>query len=123
MKLLLLPTLFTLFLLTSCNSNERMVKKFIKRINAREINSASKYLWPEDHASLYVFNQRFLADDKLTTFDIKEVNENGSTITATIDLLNAKEGLKAYLDSLGMLDGNKLSFTFTTRKTEEANYI
>ena len=123
MKLLLLPTLFSLFLLTSCNSNERMVKKFIKRINAREINSASKYLWPEDHASLYVFNERFLADDKLTTFDIKEVNENGSTITATIDLLNAKEGLKAYLDSLGMLDGNKLSFTFTTRKTEEANYI
>lgn len=123
MKLLLLPTLFTLFLLTSCNSNERMVKKFIKRINAREINSASKYLWPEDHASLYVFNQRFLADDKLTTFDFKEVNENGSTIIATIDLLNAKEGLKAYLDSLGMLNGNKLSLTFTTRKTEEANYI
>ena len=123
MKLLLFPTLITLFLLTSCNSNERMVKKFIKRINAREINSASKYLWPEDHASLYVFNQRFLADDKLTTFDIKDVNENGSKIIATIDLLNAKEGLKAYLDSLEMLNGNKLSLTFTTRKTEEANYI
>jgi hypothetical protein len=100
-----------------------MVKKFIKRINAREINSASKYLWPEDHASLYVFNERFLADDKLTTFDIKEVNENGTTITAKIDLLNAKEGLKAYFDSLGMLNGNTLNLTFSTRKTEEADYI
>mgnify|MGYP000282666979 CR=1 FL=1 len=123
MKLLLLPTVLTLFFLTSCNSNERMVKKFIKRINAREINSASKYLWPEDHASLYVFNERFLADDKLTTFDIKEVNENGTTITAKIDLLNAKEGLKAYFDSLGMLNGNTLNLTFSTRKTEEADYI
>ena len=123
MKLLLFPTLITLFLLTSCNSNERMVKKFIKRINAREINSASKYLWPEDHASLYVFNERFLADDKLTTFDIKEVNENGTTITAKIDLLNAKEGLKAYFDSLGILNGNTLNLTFSTRKTEEADYI
>jgi|688.fasta_scaffold171822_4 hypothetical protein len=123
MKLLLFPTLITLFLLTSCNSNERMVKKFIKRINAREINSASKYLWPEDHASLYVFNERFLADDKLTTFDIKEVNENGTTITAKIDLLNAKEGLKAYFDSLGILNGNTLNLTFSTRKTEETDYI
>jgi hypothetical protein len=100
-----------------------MVKKFIKRINAREINSASKYLWPEDHASLYVFNERFLANDKLTTFDIKEVIENGSSVTAKIDLLNAKDGLKAYFDSLGLLNGNTLSLTFTTRKTEEADYI
>ncbi len=123
MKILLLPTTLTLLLLTSCNSNERMVKKFIKRINAREINAASKYLWPEDHASLYVFNERFLADDKLTTFDIKEVNENGTTITATIDLLNTKEGLKAYFDSLGMLNGNTLNLTFSTRKTEETDYI
>lgn len=100
-----------------------MVKKFIKRINAREINSASKYLWPEDHPSLYVFNERFLANDKLTTFDIKEVIENGSSVTAKIDLLNAKDGLKAYFDSLGLLNGNTLSLTFTTRKTEEADYI
>lgn len=119
----LLTTLLAILLLTSCNSNERKVKKFIKRISAREINSASKYLWPEDHASLYVFNERFLANDKLTTFDIKEVTENGSSITAKIDLLNAKDGLKAYFDSLGMLNGNTLSLTFTTRKTEEADYI
>jgi hypothetical protein len=119
----LLTTLLAILLLTSCNSNERMVKKFIKRINAREINSASKYLWPEDHASLYVFNERFLANDKLTTFDIKEVSENGSSVTAKIDLLNAKDGLKAYFDSLGLLNGNTLSLTFTTRKTEEADYI
>ena len=86
MKLLLLPTVLTLFFLTSCNSNERMVKKFIKRINAREINSASKYLWPEDHASLYVFNERFLADDKLTTFDIKEVNEEKKKLKVIVKI-------------------------------------
>lgn len=116
-------TLLTILLLTSCNSNERMVKKFIKRINSREINSASKYLWPEDHASFFVFNERFLLNDKLTTFDIKEVIENGATITAKIDLLNAKDGLTAYFDSLGLLNGNTLTLSFTTRKTEETDYI
>jgi hypothetical protein len=118
-------TLFAAFILTSCNSHERRVKKFIKRINAREINSASKYLWPEDHASLYVFNERFLAHDNLTTFDIKEVvaDDNDEKITATIELLNAKEGLKAYFDSLGILKGNILTLSFTTRKTAETDFV
>jgi hypothetical protein len=118
-------TLLTTFLLTSCNSHERRVKKFIKRINAREINSASKYLWPEDHASLYVFNERFLAHDKLTTFEIKDViaDENNEKIITTIELLNAKEGLKSYFDSLGLLKENILTLTFTTRKTEESDFV
>jgi hypothetical protein len=125
MSKFLLTTLLTILVLTSCNSNERRVKKFIKRLNAREINSASKYIWPEDHASLYVFNERFLRKDELTTFDIKELksNENTETVTATIDLLNAKEGLKAYFDSLGLLNANKLTLTFTPRKTQDADYI
>lgn len=118
---------FTLMLLifSSCSSNERTVKKFIKRLNAREISSASKYLWPEDHAPLYVFNERFLANDKLTTFDIKEIttDQNNQTISASIELLNAKDDLKSYFDSLGLLNGNVVNLTFTTRKTEEANYI
>ena len=124
MKFLLTP-LLTLLLLTSCNSNERRVKKFIKRLNAREINSASKYLWPEDHASLYVFNERFLANDELTTFEIKELksDENTEVVTATIDLLNAKEGLKSYFKSLGLLNENKLTLTFIPRKTQDADYI
>lgn len=119
----ILTVIISFFILTSCNSNERMVKKFIKRINAREINSASKYLWPEDHASLYVFNQRFLQNDELTTFEIEEVTENNEVITAKINLLNAKDDLKNYFNSLGLLDGNRLHLTFNTRKTEESNYI
>lgn len=119
----ILSLLLILTILTSCNSNERMVKKFIKRINAREINSASKYLWPEDHASLYVFNQRFLQNDELTTFEIEEVSENNEVITAKINLLNAKDDLKNYFNSLGLLDGNRLNLTFKKRKTEESNYI
>lgn len=125
MSKFLVTSLLTLLLLSSCNSNERRVKKFIKRLNAREINSASKYLWPEDHASLFVFNERFLKNDELTTFDIKELesDENTEAVTATIDLLNAKEGLKAYFDSLGLLNENKLTLTFIPRKTQDANYI
>ena len=121
-----LITIVILFLLVcSCNSNERRVKKFIKRLNAREINSASKYVWPEDHASLFIFNERFLINDELTTFDILELksDENNEVVTATFELLNAKENLKAYFDSLGWLKENKLTLTFVPRKTQEADYV
>ncbi|MEN9969089.1 MAG: hypothetical protein RIR94_1283 [Bacteroidota bacterium] len=125
MSKLLFTSILALLLFTSCNGNERSVKKFIKRLNAREINSASKYLWPEDHAALYVFNERFLKNDELTTFDIIELksDENTEAVTATIELLNAKEGLKAYFDSLGLLNENKLTLTFIPRKTQETDYI
>ena len=121
-----LITIVILFILVcSCNSNERRVKKFIKRLNAREINSASKYVWPEDHASLFIFNERFLRNDELTTFDILELksDENNEVVTATFELLNAKENLKAYFDSLGWLKENKLTLTFVPRKTQEADYV
>lgn len=121
-----LITIVILFLLVcSCNSNERRVKKFIKRLNAREINSASKYVWPEDHASLFIFNERFLINDELTTFDILELksDENNEVVTATFELLNAKENLRAYFDSLGWLKENKLTLTFIPRKTQEADYV
>ncbi|MDR2041902.1 MAG: hypothetical protein LBP98_06235 [Tannerella sp.] len=44
----------------SCSNDGRLVKKFINRINAKEVNAASKYIYPADHASLYFFNEEVL---------------------------------------------------------------
>ena len=60
--------------LTSCDSNERNIKKTFNRLNSGETAAASKYVWPEDHKNLYTFEQRFLAQNKLTSIDIESIN-------------------------------------------------
>lgn len=47
--------LIVITLLSMCSSEERLVKKFIGRINAREYNSASAYIYPGDHPKLRMF--------------------------------------------------------------------
>jgi hypothetical protein len=41
----------------SCSNDGRLVKKFVKRINAKEVNAASKYIYPAD-PRMSVFFQR-----------------------------------------------------------------
>lgn len=119
-------TLFSLILcLFSCNSNERQIKKFFKRINANEINSASKYVWPEDHSRLFVLNRRFLAKSPLTNFEVIDIetDESKKTITANVKLLNAKPELLAYFDSLGVRNGDELKLNFAIKTANETDYI
>ena len=114
------------FLLFSCNSRERMVKKFFKRINANEINASSKYVWPEDYKKLYVFNKRFLEKNPLTNLEVVDLNENeeNNSVTAKINLLNAKQELVDYFDSLGFKNSNnEIVLDFEIRKANETEYI
>ena len=114
------------FLLFSCNSRERMVKKFFKRINANEINASSKYVWPEDYKKLYVFNKRFLEKNPLTNLEVVDLNENeeNNSVTAKINLLNAKQELVDYFDSLGFKNSNnEIVINFEIRKANEKEYI
>lgn len=124
MKFLLISLLS--LLLFSCNSRERMVKKFFKRVNANEVNAASKYVWPEDYNKLYVFNKRFLENNPLTNFEIIEVDENEdkNIVTAKIQLLNAKQELVNYFDSSGLVkSNNEYILNFEIRKANENEYI
>lgn len=51
----LLLLLFTLLFFTSCSNDGRMVEKFLSRINAREFNASSLYIYPGDHAKLRLY--------------------------------------------------------------------
>ncbi len=122
----LLFSFILLFLLFSCNSRERMVKKFFKRMNANEVNAASKYVWPEDYKKLYVFNKIFLEKSPLTNFEIVELDENEekNIVTAKIKLLNAKHELVNYFDSSGFeKTNNEYTLNFEIRKANESEYI
>lgn len=105
---------------TSCNGNERQVRKIFKRINAGEINSASKYVWPEDHAKLFVFHKRFLENNPLTTFEFikSETTEKGGKkqLIADFKVLNGSSKLLAYFDSLKILNKDIIQISFEEKK-------
>jgi hypothetical protein len=50
-----------------------LVKKFVKRVNAKEVGAASKYVYPADHASLYFFNEEVL--DKTPNLILKLIEK------------------------------------------------
>jgi hypothetical protein len=111
---------------SSCNGPERQVKKIFKRINAQEVSSASKYIWPEDHAKLYVFNKRFLENNPLTTFEIVETEEkevSGQTkVIAKVRVLNGSTQLLAYFDSLQILEKDVIKIEFEQKTANETDY-
>ena len=124
MKLLFLSLLF--FLLFSCNNRERMVEKFFKRLNANEVNASSKYVWPEDYNKLYVFNKRFLANSQLTNFEIIESEsiDEKDIVKVRVRLLNAKQELLDYLNSLDVMNSkNEIILDFRIRKANDIEYI
>lgn len=124
MKLLFLSLLF--FLLFSCNNRERMVEKFFKRLNANEVNASSKYVWPEDYNKLYVFNKRFLANSQLTNFEVIESEsiDEKDIVKVRVRLLNAKQELLDYLNSLDVMNSkNEIILDFRIRKANDIEYI
>jgi len=124
MKLLFLSLLF--FLLFSCNNRERMVEKFFKRLNANEVNASSKYVWPEDYNKLYVFNKRFLANSQLTNFEVIESEsiDQKDIVKVRVTLLNAKQELLDYLNSLDVMNSkNEITLDFRIRKANDVEYI
>jgi len=124
MKLLFLSLLF--FSLFSCNNRERMVEKFFKRLNANEVNASSKYVWPEDYNKLYVFNKRFLANSQLTNFEVIESEsiDQKDIVKVRVRLLNAKQELLDYLNSLDVMNSkNEITLDFRIRKANDVEYI
>ena len=69
--------LMIVILFSSCSNNERLVKKFIGRINAKEYNSVSAYIYPEDHPKLRLFCDVM---DKNPNMQIKVLEQNSCEI-------------------------------------------
>ena len=103
MKHLWLLLACALFALTSCDNDGRMVKKFLSRINAREINASSLYIYPGDHAKLRLYADMLEKSPNtymklLDKRDVEVGNQKGvvvelECVNPTPYFYNYKEGL------------------------------
>jgi len=120
-------TLTTLIIMTSCNSETRTVKKFLGRLNAREINSSSKYLWPEDHNRLYIFNKRFLENNDLVSLEYIEGNSTTegerTFVNAKIKCNNCDSSIINYFKTNNKYDGKYINEKFEIKKAHDVEYI
>ena len=124
MKNLIYLTLIS-FVLVSCDSNERNIKKTFIRLNAGETSSASKYIWPEDHKNLYTFDLRFLSKNELLSFDIETIEKlNEESYKVTLNCSNCNDELLDYFKSKqNLLSGTKIVDTFFVKKANGKEYI
>lgn len=94
----------------SCSNDGRLVKKFIKRVNAKEVNSASKYVYPADHASLYFFNEEVLSKTPnllLKIIEKENVMIDGQKgVAVKIECKNVSQFFVNYMQNLNLLDNN-----------------
>lgn len=125
-KLLLVSLI--LFCLYSCNGNERLVTKFMKRMNAHEVNAASKYIYPGDHVGLYFFDEEIYSKSPNTLFKIKEKQsmqiDRQQCVIVQLECLNVSPFFQNYMSNLGLLqDGNIIVDTIYIRETDDGKHL
>jgi hypothetical protein len=105
-----------------------MLKKFIKRVNAKEVNSASKYIYPGDHAGLYFFNEEVLT--KTPNLLLKLIEKKNAVIDGQkgvivkIECKNVSQFFVNYMHNLNMLDSNNcIVDTVLIKETEKGDRI
>ncbi|WP_251619836.1 SH3 domain-containing protein [Odoribacter lunatus] len=123
--------------LSSCSNDGRKVKKFLSRMNAREINAASKYIYPGDHAKLKIYAEVLEKNPNLflKLKKKKNVKCNGIPgVVATFECKNSSPYYHNYMENLHLLQpsgmvvdtfyiretlkGDKLSFNWANIKGE-----
>ena len=119
----ILLAFIVLFCLSSCDNDKRMVKKFIYRMNAREVSAASKYIYPSDHPGLYLFNSEVFAKSPNTFFKIKEQRKSlidgKQSVIVQLECMNVSPFFRDYMMNLGMLRTNDIIVdTIQIRETE-----
>lgn len=92
--------LIIIILFSSCSSNESLVKKFIGRMNAKEYNSASAYIYPGDHPKLRLFCDVM---DKNPNMQIKVLEENSceiegkQAVVVKLEFINTMQYFRNYM--------------------------
>jgi hypothetical protein len=127
MKNLIYLTLLSLVLI-SCDSNERNIKKTFNRLNSHETSAASKYIWPEDHKNLFTFEQRFLSNNELLSFDIEAIEkldrDDNPAYKVTLNCSNCNNEILTYFTNKGnLLSGTKIVDTVFVKKSNGKEYI
>ena len=124
MKKLIYLTLISL-VLVSCDTNERNIKKAFIRLNSDETSAASKYIWPEDHKNLFTFEQRFLNENELLSFDIQTIEKlNDESYKVSLNCSNSNEELLNYFTIKGnLVSGTKIVDTIFIKKANGKEYV
>jgi hypothetical protein len=97
-------------------------------MNAREVNAASKYIYPADHARLYFFNEEvFKKTPNLLLTVIKKENftiDGQKGVILKIKCENVSQFFVNYMQNLNMLDkDNCIVDTVYVRKTGDGDKI
>jgi hypothetical protein len=86
------------------------LKKFIGRVNAHEVNAASKYIYPADHASLYFFNEEVLRKTPNLLLKVVEKQnimvDGEKAVAVKIECKNISRFFENYMQNLNLLDIN-----------------
>jgi len=131
MKTLLLKLLLISmvpFCLCACNGNQRLVSKFVKRMNAHRVNAASKYIYPADYAGLYFFNKEIFEKSPNTLIKIQEQKKdiiNGQQcIIVKLECTNVSPFFRNYMNNLGLLNNNDVIIdTLFIRETDKGKCL
>lgn len=102
----LLTLLSCLLLFSSCSNDGRKMKKFLSRINAREINAASMYIYPGDHPKLSIYADVLEKNPNLflKLHDKHNVTVNGEKgIAVELECVNTTPYYRNYMEKLGLL--------------------
>ena len=93
--------------LSSCNQNERDLKKFISRMNAKEYNAASTYIYPEDLMQFYFFIHEVKPLCPMAFLELKEIelqnkkDKNNRQIKTLLQWKNPNDALRNYFCIIG----------------------
>lgn len=116
-----------LLFFTSCNSDEHLIKKFLGRFNAGEINASSEYVWPEDYHKLYVFHNRFIKGNDLMSIDYVDgtVHKEGNKkfVRARLKCNNCDSATIKYFSQNGKFDGESIVDTFWIKSAHDKEYV
>ena len=101
--------------------------EFFKRINAREVASASSYIFPGDHGKLYIFYKQFLSNNNVTNFEILNMNDvvinNEPAIIIKLKLHNANSRLLNLFENKNQLEGDIAVDTIFIKQGIDGTYL
>lgn len=127
--LLFYVTFLLSILATSCHYDGLKINKMVDRINYHEIDLASKYVYPGDHASLFLFDNEALALAPNLELEIldKENYKNTQGEKFVITTLKCNNTTKFFEDFIKKnnlsKDGKTIIDTIAIKHTQKKKYI
>ena len=114
-----------LVLFCSCTSlnNDRRLKKFVSRFNAKEYACASTYIYPDDRMQLAFFANEVRKKAPNAFIDIEDSETQDDYVVATLKWKNANDFLRNYFVNIGkpLGDGDVLIDTLRVRETMDGD--